>query len=114
MQSIAAQERSEASVRRSRRSKRHVACPDARIRASFCLRRNASPTPPIAHPIDWDALSLGVSARRMENDPFPGASKLHELKDFRRLLLAIGCTTLASRALAVVVGYQVYALTKSP
>ena len=37
-----------------------------------------------------------------------------ELPDFRRLLFAVASTTLASRALAVVVGYQVYALTKSP
>ncbi len=37
-----------------------------------------------------------------------------ELPDFRRLLLANACATLAGRALAVVVGYQVYALTKSP
>src|SRR5262245_50365434 len=39
---------------------------------------------------------------------------LLQLRDFRQLLLAIGCSTLASRALAVVVGYQVYAITKSP
>lgn len=41
-------------------------------------------------------------------------SAVFQLPDFRRLLFAIACTTLASRALAVVVGYQVYALTKSP
>jgi len=41
-------------------------------------------------------------------------STVFQLRDFRRLLFAIACTTLASRALAVVVGYQVYALTKSP
>jgi MFS family permease len=39
---------------------------------------------------------------------------LFQLPDFRRLLVANACSTLASRALAVVVGYQVYALTKSP
>ena len=37
-----------------------------------------------------------------------------QLPDFRRLLAANACATLASRALAVVVGYQVYQLTKSP
>jgi MFS family permease len=41
-------------------------------------------------------------------------STLFQLRDFRRLLVANACATLASRALAVVVGYQVYALTKSP
>jgi MFS family permease len=37
-----------------------------------------------------------------------------ELPDFRRLLAANASATLATRALAVVVGYQVYQLTKSP
>jgi len=41
-------------------------------------------------------------------------ASVFELPDFRRLLFAIACTTLASRALAVVIGYQVYAITKSP
>jgi MFS family permease len=34
--------------------------------------------------------------------------------DFRRLFVAAACSTLASRALAVVLGYEVYALTKNP
>ena len=34
--------------------------------------------------------------------------------EIRLMLLASGCAGLANRALAVVVGYQVYALTKSP
>lgn len=37
-----------------------------------------------------------------------------ELPEFRWLLASIGSTTLASRALAVVIGYQVYDLTKNP
>jgi MFS family permease len=41
-------------------------------------------------------------------------SSLAQIADFRWLLVAIGCTTLASRALAVVVGYQVFALTNDP
>lgn len=39
---------------------------------------------------------------------------LFRIADFRWLLVSIGCTTLASRALAVVIGYQVYDLTKNP
>jgi MFS family permease len=39
---------------------------------------------------------------------------LLRIHDFRWLLVSIGCTTLASRALAVVIGYQVYDLTKNP
>ena len=42
------------------------------------------------------------------------AASLLRIPDFRWLLYSIGCTTLASRALAVVIGYQVYDLTKSP
>ncbi len=34
--------------------------------------------------------------------------------DFRRLFVAAACSTLASRGLAVVLGYEVYELTKSP
>jgi MFS family permease len=34
--------------------------------------------------------------------------------DFRRLFVAAACSTLASRGLAVVLGYEVYALTGSP
>ncbi len=36
------------------------------------------------------------------------------LPDFRRLLAAMAFTTLASRALAAVIGYQVYELTRDP
>ena len=42
------------------------------------------------------------------------AVSVFALPDFRRLLVANACATLASRGLAVVVGYQVYELTKSP
>lgn len=44
----------------------------------------------------------------------PAAASLLRIPDFRWLLLSIGCSTLASRALAVVIGYQVYDLTKNP
>ena len=44
----------------------------------------------------------------------PAAASLFRIADFRWLLVSIGCTTLASRALAVVIGYQVYDLTKNP
>jgi MFS family permease len=40
--------------------------------------------------------------------------RLFRLPDFWHLLITRGCATLASRALVVVVGYQVYELTKSP
>jgi MFS family permease len=36
------------------------------------------------------------------------------IPDFRLLLASIACSTLAGQALAMVVGYQVYAITKSP
>jgi len=50
----------------------------------------------------------------MTGDKNVQLAMLFGLSDFRRLLAANACATLASRALAVVVGYQVYALTKSP
>jgi MFS family permease len=50
----------------------------------------------------------------MIRSPDAEIQTVFELPDFRRLLFAVACTTLASRALAVVIGYQVYALTKSP
>ena len=42
------------------------------------------------------------------------AESLFRLPEFRWLLASIGSTTLASRALALVLGYQVYDLTKNP
>jgi MFS family permease len=52
----------------------------------------------------------------MEPDPHdePSATSVFRLPDFRLLLASIAFTTLASQALALVVGYQVYALTKNP
>ncbi|MCI0360500.1 MAG: hypothetical protein L0211_18640 [Planctomycetaceae bacterium] len=50
----------------------------------------------------------------MNRSPDAQITAVFELPDFRRLLFAVASTTLASRALAVVVGYQVYAITKSP
>lgn len=50
----------------------------------------------------------------MSDSEIQATPALFELLDFRRLLAANGCSTLASRALAVVVGYQVYDLTQSP
>ncbi len=46
--------------------------------------------------------------------PTASAWRALEWPDFRRLLVATGCATLASRALAVVMGWQVYGLTHDP
>lgn len=44
----------------------------------------------------------------------PPHSSSFQYADFRCLLAAIACSTLASRGLAVILGYQVFALTKNP
>jgi MFS family permease len=50
----------------------------------------------------------------MTATPPAPADSAFALPDVRRLLIAVAASTLAGRALAVVVGYQVYDLTKSP
>jgi MFS family permease len=47
-------------------------------------------------------------------EPSLPPSSVFRLPDFRHLLVSTACSTLASRGLALVVGYQVYALTKNP
>src|SRR5438128_2709094 len=42
------------------------------------------------------------------------ATSVFQIPDFRFLLASIACSTLAGQALAMVVDYQVYDLTKSP
>jgi MFS family permease len=44
----------------------------------------------------------------------PPHTSSFQYADFRCLLTAIACSTLASRGLAVILGYQVFALTKNP
>jgi MFS family permease len=44
----------------------------------------------------------------------PRATSVFAIPDFRLLLASIGCSTLGGQAMVLVVGYQVYAITKNP